>query len=416
MSSSGVAADVERRVDALERHAAERAELRLALGLPRDEARDLVPLPGLDLRGERGPGRVSCGAVAAGPVGLRPSLMRPSVANVGEQALRRRVRAERARVEQRDELRDPAVALPRQRAAQDLLAGEEEPALVDVGAPRGHRAAGVERGAVGVDRIAQRDDALAGQRAGRQDRHLPIAAPRGHGPHRQHRLEVGDGAVGVGPVALADDVDVGDLEDAGLDRLDVVAQPGRRDDDRRVRRAHDLDLVLAHADRLDDDDVVSPPRRARRPRPACRARARRARRAWPCCARRRRDRRPARPSGCGRRGSRRRRTGDDGSIATMPTRRPVRRISAASFATSVDLPLPGTPVMPTTCARPAWRKIASSAGRHSSSPASARVSSRAIARTSPASTPGTRSSDAPTAITRRPRVARSSRGTPRGRR
>ena len=50
-------------------------------------------------------------------------------------------------------------------------------------------------------------------------------------------------------------MDVGDLEDAGLDRLDVVAEPGRGHDDRGVRGARDLDLVLADADRLDDDDV-----------------------------------------------------------------------------------------------------------------------------------------------------------------
>ncbi len=55
--------------------------------------------------------------------------------------------------------------------------------------------------------------------------------------------------------AFADDVNVRDLEDAGLDGLDIVAQAWRRDDDRGVGGARDLDLVLADADRLDDDDV-----------------------------------------------------------------------------------------------------------------------------------------------------------------
>ena len=37
-------------------------------------------------------------------------------------------------------------------------------------------------------------------------------------------------------------------------------------------------------------------------------------------------------------------------MARMPTRRPRRRHSAVSAFTSVDLPLPGGPVTPTTCA------------------------------------------------------------------
>ena len=60
----------------------------------------------------------------------------------------------------------------------------------------------------------------------------------------------------VGPVGLGDDMDVRDLEDAGLDRLNVVAQAGGGDDDRRVRGARDVDFVLAHANRFDDDDLV----------------------------------------------------------------------------------------------------------------------------------------------------------------
>ena len=41
---------------------------------------------------------------------------------------------------------------------------------------------------------------------------------------------------GPGPVALVDDDDVGHLEQAGLDRLDLVAHLGRLEDDRRVGR------------------------------------------------------------------------------------------------------------------------------------------------------------------------------------
>ena len=57
-----------------------------------------------------------------------------------------------------------------------------------------------------------------------------------------------------GPVAirLVDDEDVGDLEEAGLHHLDRVARLGHEDDDRRVSEPHDVELRLAHADRLDD--------------------------------------------------------------------------------------------------------------------------------------------------------------------
>ena len=45
--------------------------------------------------------------------------------------------------------------------------------------------------------------------------------------------------------------------------------------------------------------------------------------------------------------------GDDGSTATTATVRPASRSSAISAATSVDLPAPGGPVIPTRCAPPA---------------------------------------------------------------
>ena len=61
--------------------------------------------------------------------------------------------------------------------------------------------------------------------------------------------------LGGGMVGLVHHEDVGDLEDARLDRLHVVARARDVDDDRRVRRVRDLDLVLAGADGLDDHDV-----------------------------------------------------------------------------------------------------------------------------------------------------------------
>ena len=45
--------------------------------------------------------------------------------------------------------------------------------------------------------------------------------------------------------------------------------------------------------------------------------------------------------------------GLEGSIAMMPTLRPSFRMVSTNLLTSVDFPLPGTPVSPTMCARPA---------------------------------------------------------------
>ena len=50
-------------------------------------------------------------------------------------------------------------------------------------------------------------------------------------------------------------MDVGDLQDPGLDGLDFVPEPGGRDDDHRMGRLHHVDLVLADANGLDQDHV-----------------------------------------------------------------------------------------------------------------------------------------------------------------
>ena len=64
----------------------------------------------------------------------------------------------------------------------------------------------------------------------------------------------------------------------------------------------------------------------------------------------------------------------------MPTRRPRRRHTPMSALTSVDLPLPGGPVMPTTCAPWPAAKSEGSSVRSAGSPRSMRVSSRASGR------------------------------------
>ena len=104
-----------------------------------------------------------------------------------------------------------------------------------------------------LEQRRERLDALAGGRHRSQDgdvRAVALGEPL-------HRLELALGAVGALAVALIDDEDVGDLEEPGLDGLDLVAEPRHEHDDGRVRHVDDLDLVLPDADRLDEDRVVA---------------------------------------------------------------------------------------------------------------------------------------------------------------
>ena len=134
-----------------------------------------------------------------------------------------------------------------------------------------------------------------------------VRRTRGHrSAQLEHPLEIAHGAVRALAVRLVHREHVRDLEHAGLDRLHVVAEPGHRDDDDRVREVRDLDLVLADADRLDEDDVL--PHRVEHLHDV-RGRAREAAEVAARAERadedaRDRSRGPA--SGCGRRGSRRR--------------------------------------------------------------------------------------------------------------
>ncbi len=71
----------------------------------------------------------------------------------------------------------------------------------------------------------------------------------------EHVLELADRDVGGRQVALAHDQEIGDLEDAGLDRLHGVALSRRTDDEPGIRELRYLDLRLTGAYRLDDDRV-----------------------------------------------------------------------------------------------------------------------------------------------------------------
>ena len=280
--------------------------------------------------------------------------------------------------------------------AQDFLAGLEQPALVDQ--RRGaRRCSPLAASAARWRSIAAASSATpsprgADGRACTGAAATPVAAAGSARPIASMFLRSAIVRFGVGPVALADDVDVGDLEDAGLDRLDVVAEAGRRDDHRGVRRARDVDLVLAHADGLDHHDVeaggvehVDRFERAAR-KPAQRAARRHAAHEHAgVAAELAHADAVAEDRAAGERA--RRIDGDDRHLAAR-----ARGSPRPACATSVDLPLPGTPVMPTTCARPGVaRRSRRAPAALRRRPPSARVSSRAMARVSPASTPATSS-------------------------
>ena len=96
----------------------------------------------------------------------------------------------------------------------------------------------------------------AGGRFGLEDRRPPLGRRRNVCSDRVRgdRLHQPIRAFAIG---LVDDEDVGDLHDAGLHRLHIVAGAGHEHDDRHVRGRDDVHFVLADADGLDDDDVLA---------------------------------------------------------------------------------------------------------------------------------------------------------------
>ena len=71
------------------------------------------------------------------------------------------------------------------------------------------------------------------------------------------RLASGFDLGSAGVVRLVDDVDIGDLHDAGFECLDVVAHAGDQDQDGDGGDPGDGDFGLTYADGLDDEDVAS---------------------------------------------------------------------------------------------------------------------------------------------------------------
>ena len=64
-------------------------------------------------------------------------------------------------------------------------------------------------------------------------------------------------ALGAFAIALVDHENVGDLHDAGLDGLHIVAHARHQNDNRDIGQAHDVDFVLSNSDRLDHHQVAS---------------------------------------------------------------------------------------------------------------------------------------------------------------
>ena len=105
------------------------------------------------------------------------------------------------------------------------------------------------------DGIDQRRDAAAVRRNGLDDRRPPFAGPIGL--QRQVGFDRRHQPVGSLTVGLVHHEHVGNLHDAGLERLDLVAGARHECHDRDVRRADDVHFVLTDADGLDDDDVFA---------------------------------------------------------------------------------------------------------------------------------------------------------------
>ena len=123
-------------------------------------------------------------------------------------------------------------------AAEPCTCGESLPHRADARSPRSRSRRGPGGGArqltvrgqpaaVLVDRRDHVVDALGPGGDGLHDRRPPRAGHRVPSAERLHVPQVARHLVGAVAVGLVDHEDVGDLEDAGLRRLDAVAHPGR---------------------------------------------------------------------------------------------------------------------------------------------------------------------------------------------
>ena len=240
------------------------------------------------------------------------------------------------------------------RAAQPLveLVAHQRPGEVELLARRAWRPARPRRGARGgrapAAQTSSTPTSLRPEQVTTGGAHSPLAA---HQPQRAGELAGrGPGLLLAVAVGLVDRDHVGDLEDALLDALQLVAGAGEGEEQERVDHPGDGDLGLADADGLDQHDVV------RRPPRAPHRLGGRAGDAAEGAGRGRgpdvgvAGRRTASPSGsCRRAPSRRCARWTGRRRARRPGgRRAVSRVPSASM--NVDLPTPGTPEMPTRTA------------------------------------------------------------------
>ena len=134
----------------------------------------------------------------------------------------------------------------------------------------GELAAVLERLAMASYRLPDRIDALLVQ--GRAGEHLGRPGGRRRPQQLQRRAVVGLRALRRGEqlaVGLVDHHEIGELDDAALDALQLVAGAGREQQQKAVDHVGDRALALADADGLDHHHVEArPPRRPARPR-AC---------------------------------------------------------------------------------------------------------------------------------------------------
>lgn len=104
-------------------------------------------------------------------------------------------------------------------------------------------------------------NALVFQGAGFEDRNAPVGfgfvVQAAFGVEAEQHGEFGNSLVGTGLVGFADDEEVGNFEDAGLDGLDIVAHTGGGNDHDGLSGTHDLNLGLSRANGLDDDGIVT---------------------------------------------------------------------------------------------------------------------------------------------------------------
>src|SRR2546422_5330266 len=126
-----------------------------------------------------------------------------------------------------------------QRLRQPDDAGLGDPPFSNV-----YLSAGMHMLEVACDLIEQSCDAFVTRRDARHERRLPRVTFTS--THRQHHAQLRDRALRPLTVRLVDGVNIGDLDNARFQRLNVVSEAGHTDYDGGMRNAHDVNFVLPY--------------------------------------------------------------------------------------------------------------------------------------------------------------------------